>query len=184
MKTGLYIFTILFSSICLSQCVEPDVDYSKIIASNKIAVETTHDVVVLYSDSARLRVRISGPMSKRSTRGYSVEEEFPNGVFVEFLNGAGAVESWLKADYAIRIESDKKVITRGNVVLENVKGEKIEGPELIWDERKREIYSDRFVKITKGEEIIYSYSFRSDEMFSRVELKASEGDILLEEIEQ
>ena len=168
----------------LCACNPPETDFSKILAQSKVAVETTRDVTVFYSDSAKLRVKITGPLSKRYTRGYAVEEEFPEGVYVEFLGASGTPDAWLTADYAIRKEAEKLIITRGNVVLENLEGEKIEGPELIWDERKREIYSNRFVKITTGDEIIYSYTFRSDESFTRMELKAIEGDMRFEQIDQ
>lgn len=158
-------------------CGPTEVDYRNILAQTKVAVETTRDVVILYSDSAELRIRISGPVSKRYVRGYSTEEEFPEGVFVEFFGPDGNVEAWLEADYAIRKESDKLVIAQQNVKLENNNGETIEGEELIWDERKREIYSDRFVRITRGDEVVYGYAFRSDEHFKRMELKAIEGDL-------
>ena len=49
---------------------------------------------------------------------------------------------------------------------------------------KREIFSNRFVKITTGDEVIYSYTFRSDENFTRMELKAIEGDMRFEQINQ
>ena len=107
------------------------------MSQTKVAVETTRDVTVLYSDSAKLRIKITGPLSKRYTKGYSVEEEFPEGVYVEFLGATGSPDAWLTADYAVRKEADKQVVTQGNVVLENIKGEKIEGDELIWDERKK-----------------------------------------------
>lgn len=182
-RIGYYLFS--FAFICaISYCTPPEIDYSKIISQTKVAVETTRDVTVLYSDSAKLRIKITGPLSKRYTKGYSVEEEFPEGVYVEFLGATGSPDAWLTADYAIRKEADKQVITQGNVVLENIKGEKIEGYELIWDERKREIFSNRFVKITTGDEVIYSYTFRSDENFTRMELKAIEGDMRFEQINQ
>lgn len=167
----------------LISCSPPEVDYSSIAGEMKVAVETTRDVIILYSDSAELRIRISGPESKRYTRGYSTEEEFPDGVYVEFFNAEGVVNAWLKSDYAIRKEKDKVVIAQRNVVLENISGERIEGEELIWDEREREIYSNRFVKITRGDEVVYGYAFRSDENFTRMEMKAIEGDLRFPQVD-
>lgn len=177
-----FIITICFSVICFLGCEPAEVDYSQLTRGNGVSVETAFDVEILYSDSSKLKVKVTGPVSKRYTKGYTVEEEFPDGVHVEFYDPQGEVMSWLDADYAIRKESEKKIIAQGNVILRNVKDEKLEGPEVIWDERTREIYSDRFVKITRGKEIIYSHSFRSDEGFNEMKLKAIEGDMILEEL--
>ena len=178
-----YFFLFAIPLFVLVSCEPPETDFSSLIRRTEPAVETATDVEIFYSDSARIKVKITGPVSKRLTRGYNVEEEFPEGVHVEFYDARGDVASWLDSKYAIRKEADKIVIARENVVLQNVKGERLETSELIWDERKKEIYSDHFVKITTAKgEVIYSHTFKSNENFTRTELKAIEGDMLMEEI--
>ena len=57
-------------------------------------------------------------------------------------------------------------------MLENDKGERLEAPELIWDEKTKEIYTDRFVKHTREDRVIYSHGFKSNESFTHYELHA------------
>jgi hypothetical protein len=67
-------------------------------------------------------------------------------------------------------------------VLRNDRGERLQGPELIWDERSKEIYTDRFVKITRADgSVIYSYGFKSNEAFTRYELHSVTGDMPIPE---
>jgi hypothetical protein len=66
--------------------------------------------------------------------------------------------------------------------LRNDRGERLNGPELIWDEKLKEIYTDRFVKITQADgSVVYSYGFKSNEAFTRYELNAISGDMNVEE---
>lgn len=178
------LFCFVALAICSFGCEPPEFDYSKMMASTEVAAEIAEDVEIYYSDSSKLKVKVSGPISKRYMTGYAIEDEFPEGVYVEFYDEFGNVMSWLTADYAIRKEVDKKIIARNNVVLENVDGNKLEGSELFWDERTREIYSDRFVKITRGDEISYGYFFRSDEGFKKIELKVVEGDMMVDQLKK
>ena len=65
----------------------------------------------------------------------------------------------------------------------NDQGERMDGPELIWDEKTKEIYTDRFVKISRADgTIIYSYGFKSNESFTRYELNAVSGDMNIEQM--
>ena len=70
-----------------------------------------------------------------------------------------------------------------NVVLKNDQGERLDAPELVWDEKTREIYTDRFVKHTRDDRVIYSYGFKSNESFTRYELQAVSGKMSAEEEE-
>jgi hypothetical protein len=71
---------------------------------------------------------------------------------------------------------------RDSVVLYNTLGEKMEGLELIWDENAEEIHTDKFVRITRDDEIIYSRGFKSNQNFTEYTLYAVEGDMLVEDL--
>jgi hypothetical protein len=87
----------------------------------------------------------------------------------------------LDAERADRYTRDKKVIARSDinksnpVILQNNLGERLETSELIWDEAKGQVYTEKFVKITRPEEIIYAYGFVAKQDFSEYELKKVVG---------
>lgn len=158
-------------------CVVEEPDLSRYTGSAIENVEEARDIEVVYTDSSFLVFILKAPLSRRTLERYSMEEEFPEGIEVTFYDKSGNPRSWLTADYAIRDQVNRTITVRDNVVLRNYKEEKMEGPELIWDEKSKEIYTDRFVKITSPDRIIYSYGFRSNESFTRYELFASSGQI-------
>lgn len=166
----------------LVSCIEKVTDFAPILPGKEYSVETARNVEVMYSDSAKIRVRISGPVSKRYVYRYKVEEEFPDSVHVDFYDRYGNLTGTLDAEYALRKPADRKVIVRNHVVLRNDKDEMLETNELIWDERTREIYTDRFVKITRPDEVIFSRGFKTNESFDTYELQAVEGNLVIEEL--
>jgi LPS export ABC transporter protein LptC len=168
--------------LMLMSCMKKEFDLDTLRAPRDYSTEEATDVDVTYSDSAIVRVRIKGPLLRRYVYRFRVEEEFPEGVHVTFFDGNGHATAWLSAKYAIRKPQDHQTIVRDSVVLINTHGEKIEGLELIWDENEELITTDKFVKITRPDEIIYSRGFRSNQDFTKYTLYAVEGEMLFKEL--
>ena len=55
--------------------------------------------------------------------------------------------------------------------------EQLETEELIWDEKKEKVYSNKFVKITKPDEKIYGYGVEANQDFTRWKINAIEGEL-------
>ena len=89
---------------------------------------------------------------------------------MDFLEKDGTISSTLDAEHGERFSREKKVIVSDNVILRNNLGEKLETNELIWDEVQGQVYTDRFVRITKPEEVILAYGFRANQDFTEYEL--------------
>ncbi len=174
----------LFIISLTTSCVVEQADLSRYTGSKIANVEEARDIELIYTDSANLVLKLKAPLSRRSIEKYSVEEEFPEGLEVTFYDKSGNERSWLSADYAVRNQIDRTIIVQKNVLLRNDKGEMLEGPELIWDEKSKEIRTDRFVKITRPDGVIYSHGFTSNEDFTHYQLNAGSGDMILEEPEE
>jgi LPS export ABC transporter protein LptC len=162
-------------------CVVEEPDLSRYTGSTIDNVEEARDVEVTYTDSSRLVFILKAPLSRRKLERFSMQEEFPEGLEVTFYDRNGIPRSWLQADYAIRDQVTRQIIVQRNVVLRNDLNERLEGPELIWDEKTREIFTDRFVRFTREDRVIYSYGFRSNESFTHYELNAGAGEMTRKE---
>lgn len=167
--------------MAFASCVVEEPDLSRYIGSKIDNVEEARNIEIKYTDSSFLVFILKAPLTRRSIEKYAVEEEFPEGLQVTFYDKTGSPKSWLKSDYAKRDQVNRKIIIQKNVVLYNDRGQRLEGPELIWDERTKEIYTDRFVKIIDNDKTIYSYGFRSNEAFTRYELNSVSGNLHVEE---
>jgi len=70
---------------------------------------------------------------------------------------------------------------KGNVVLINEDGEKLNTEHLIWDEEKEMIYSNEFVKITTADEIIMGEGLESNLNFTKFKIKNIQGTITIKD---
>ncbi len=166
--------------ILLSSCENDLEEVNRIVSQNQLNVETMREVEMYYSDSAIIRVKVMGPVMLRYVDQKNPQEEFPEGVIVDFFDPLGRKQSKLTANYAIRKPQLNKVIVRDSVVWQSVNNERLETEELIWDQRGEKIYSNKFVTITKPDEIIYGVGFETDQNFEQWRIKAPEGEIMVE----
>lgn len=144
-------------------------------------IETVKDVEILYSDSAQVKVRITAETMLNKLDPNDPHQEFIDGVFVEFFTPNGLINSTLTANYAIRYERKGLVITRDSVVWHSIDDQKLETEELIWDEKKEDIYTHKFARISTSKEIITGHGFRAKQDFSNAKIQAVDGIISVDQ---
>ena len=139
------------------------------------SVEEATEVEMLYSDSAVVRMRLQAPLMQEDRDEKEPKRIFPDGVEVEFYGRDKQISSHLTALYAEYSEKKRFIVLQDSVVIHNSQGEQLETEELFWDERKNEIYSDKFVKVTTPTEVMQGYGFRSDIEFKNWEIDSLSG---------
>lgn len=149
------------------------------------AVEVARGVEILYSDSAILRVRVKAPTLHNHLDPENPRQEFPDGIHIDFFTPGGLrINSVLTARFAVR-QTDKGLITaRDSVVLITADREVLETEELIWDENKEQLRTDKFVKITRPGEIIYGFGLEANQDFSFWKIIVPKGTIKAEPLDE
>ena len=141
--------------------------------------EKGHDVEIVYSDSGRIKARIiASEVVKKA--GNEPTTEFPKGLRLYIYGADMKVESRLSANYGITYDKKDELVVRDNVIIVNIEGKKFNSEELLWRRKDRKVYSDKFVKITTKDEIIYGKGFESDEQFTNYLIKQVTGTIMKE----
>jgi LPS export ABC transporter protein LptC len=145
-----YRLALLAGLLLFSACENSLKDIQKISAQEvSKPISTTTGLDVTYSDSAKVQFRLTAPLLldyidkkfKEMPKGLKIikYETTPKGV---------VQTAQITADYGIMREGDKIIELRRNVVATNAKGETFKSEELIWDQGKRDIYSNKFVQMT------------------------------------
>ncbi len=168
----------------MSACTDLKKETRQVFTQDDVAMEVARDVEILYSDSARVRVRISGPVLHNFTERDDPRQEFPQGVKVDFLDERQQAKSTLTAKNAIRRQDKGQVTARDSVVLNTVRGERLETEELIWDEKTEKIFTDKFVKVTKPGEIIYGFGLEANQDFSYWKITVPKGRIKADQVDK
>ena len=146
-----------------------------------IPVEISTGIEVIYTDSALLKAKLKAPLMKRYLSEEDPKIEMPKGVFVEFFDKAGNVNSRLRGDYGIRFLNKNLTKVSGDVEVINLQGDTMNTEELWWDEMKEKVYSQKFVKVKSKDEIILAEGFESDITFSKYTFYKIKGIIAIKQ---
>jgi len=138
-------------------------------------------VVMLISDSGITRFRVE-------TQEWYIFEEasepynyFPEKIHGEQLDTLFRVEASFDADTAYYYYKRKLWKLIGNVKAVNLAGEQFETSLLFWDEAEERIYSDQFIRITKGEFINTGTGFEANQTLSEYRIFNSTAVIPIQE---
>ena len=142
-------------------------------------VVSSEEVEWFYTKNGVATHRLTSPKVLRFG-GQKEYIEFPAGLEIFSFNTQGEQEAFMKSDYAIQYLADKIIEAKGSVLLENLKGEKLETEFLVWDEKRNQIFTEALVKITKQGQSIIGEGFESNTSFSKYTLKNSRGIINLD----
>ena len=184
-KVLAFIFTsgiaAIFITALLSSCKNDVQTVLSLDVVDTLPELTARDIEILYSEKAKVQIRLISPYLINKT-----EEEpillFPEGFTVFFYDSAMNLQSTITADYGISYEKKKIMEARHNVVVENMeKGEKLNTEELFWDRGKQIIYSNKFVKLTSGEQVFTGDGLTSAEPFDELFISNPKGLIEIKE---
>ncbi|HYV94546.1 MAG TPA: LPS export ABC transporter periplasmic protein LptC [Chitinophagales bacterium] len=149
----------------------------KIASPKEASKETGKDVVALYSDFGKVKAKLIAPVMNHVDDEKNPYTELPAGLTLFFYTDSLKVQSQLTAGYGISYDKSDEMIARNNVVVTNIYGDKLESEELIWNQKTEKISSEKFVKITTKDEIIYGDGFESNDDLSNYRIKKIRGTL-------
>ena len=132
-------------------------------------VQTLENMFSVQTKSGRVEMRIEAPLMQTFDNDTLKTDLFPKGLSVYTYNEEGLLESLIFSDQAShkvykKKKSDDIWSAFGNVMIHNVlKNETMETDTIYWDETKREIYTDCYVKLYSPDGFMQGYGMRSDD---------------------
>jgi len=155
----------------------------QISARDTLPLESARNIEAIYSDSGRTIIYIYSVQMDKYL-GVNTYIEFPKGLKVLYYDTAMRVKSMLTADYAIVKDKEHTMEAQKNVVImDKVKDVIINTEHIIWDQQKKIVYSNTFVKKTSKDGVMFGDGFDADETFSKYTVRNPKGEINVEEKE-
>ena len=169
----------LLLSIVLVACTNDPKLVQEFVSDKEQAIEQIKGAELLHTENGKLKVRILTNKIER------FKDQQPGLIFSEhmevyFYNDSSELKSTLMANDASIDEDTKIMLAQNNVVLTSNDNKKLETEELVWDEIKNKIYTDKKVKITTGKEVVYGQGFTSNADFSQYSITKIYGTFDLE----
>jgi LPS export ABC transporter protein LptC len=175
------VLLLIWISSLLSSC---DTDIRKVNALttlDSIPDISIDKILVKQSESGTITLELTAP-KLNSYQGPNPYTEFPNGLRIIFFDSLMRPKSELTAKYGISWDNKRTMEAKGDVVVKNfAKHAQLNTEHLTWDENKRKMYSDQFVKITTPEKIVTGKSMESDEVFDNWVVRDVSGTFYVDE---
>ena len=128
-----------------------------------------YDMFAVQTKNGAVSMRLEADLMEHFDTDTVSYDSFPEGISVYGYTEEGLLESVIVADDARHIvpkERDRDEIWEafGNVILHNViEQETMETDTIYWDQAKKEVYTDCYVKIYSRQGFLQGFGMRSDD---------------------
>jgi len=175
MKTQFSAFIVLISIIFAFSCGGRSDEAIEIQEYTGPIMELGH-AITYFSDSALVKIRMEAPRQYDFNNG---DREFPEGIFIEFYEN-GKMTSTLRADYCYYTEDDDLYKATGNVVIQRIdNNDRLDTEELFWNQKKQDVFTDKYVIIQQGDELLEGVGLEAKQDFSYYKILDTKGTIFL-----
>ncbi|TDS15743.1 lipopolysaccharide-assembly LptC-related protein [Sphingobacterium paludis] len=133
-------------------------------------VNISRDVIVTYSDSARVKAQLTAPELREYPDSVGMYE-FKKGTLIRFFDENGAESQRIKSDYATQKAKEGITEFRRNVVITMANGSIVKTEELFFDEKKNIYYNTVPIvfDLKDGRGSFQATSFISDSDFKKID---------------
>jgi LPS export ABC transporter protein LptC len=133
------------------------------------------NVEILFSDSSIVRVRMQAQKQYEFENG---DRQFPQGIYIEFLDLKGEISSVLDADTGYYMSEDNIYRAVGNVIVKDKsKDQRLETEELFWNPDTEDVYTDKFVTVIAEGDTLRGTGLEAKQDFSTWQILKPEGVI-------
>ncbi len=136
---------------------------------SKTPTQQTFDMFAVQTENGAVEMRLEAPLMEHYDTDSASFDTFPKGISVFGYTKEGLLESIILADDARHIvpkdrNKDETWEAFGNVILHNViEQETMETDTIYWDQSKKEVYTDCYVKIYSRQGFLQGFGMRSDD---------------------
>jgi LPS export ABC transporter protein LptC len=140
---------------------------------------TFENVELYYTEENQVKVKMIAALVYEFESG---DREFPKGLYLEFFDETGKLESTLRANEAYYFKKDNLWRGRGKVEVKNLeKNEQLNTEELFWKPAEEKIYTEKFVTIRQETDVIYGQGLEAKQDMSEYIIKKPEGEFAVED---
>jgi LPS export ABC transporter protein LptC len=167
---------VLLCMLSLSSCMKTEI---KEPIEYKGPLRKAENVESFYTEKNQVKVKMVAAELDEFLNG---DREFPKGLYLEFYDEFGKLESTLRANTAYFFKQDNLWRGRGKVEVRNVaKNEQLNTEELFWKQFEHKIYTEKFVTIRQQGDVIYGEGLEAKEDMSDYVIKKPVGEFEVKE---
>lgn len=171
------ILSLVVITFTLQSCGEEEMSEEEKAKNTLIA--TFENIRRIYSEEGLLKMKIEAPLE------YIYQNQdvyYPKNFRISMYNSNGKITTTLTADSGRLEQVSKLYHAYGNVeVINHEQEQKVNTPELHWNDFKREIYTEKEIAIKTPTETLYGIGMTSNADFSKYKIWKPTGNFVYKE---
>ena len=172
------IITASFVMMLFAGCKSKEGHAQLLEFEGKFPDESAENMTITVSDSGQTAFIVNAPMLNRYN-GDTTYTDCPKGIVITSFNDYGRKQAVITADYACQINNNLFKATGNVIIYDFSNGDSVITEEVIWDQRKRSIYSTKQVKQVKRDgSVNYGDGFDADERFTKYTIIHPHGEMV------
>lgn len=169
--------------LTVGACSNKTDDIQELVGKNAAHEDKATDVTIVISEDGHIKATISAKEFIRNQKAKPPYTDMKNNLKVEFFDDSARVESTLTARYARFYEQQNNILIRDSVVVVNKKGEQLETEELVWNQKLKKCYTEKFVRITTPTQVMFGDGLEANQDFTWYQIKNIKGVFQVEKEE-
>ncbi|MDP4679570.1 MAG: LPS export ABC transporter periplasmic protein LptC [Cyclobacteriaceae bacterium] len=142
------------------------------------SIEMDH-IILTFSDSTKVKIKL---IAKKQLILDNNDEQFPEGVYIEFFDENQEISSKLLADKGYYNKRKNEYRAVGNASLKNIQNKnELSTEELIWLPEKEEVRADNFFTLIEEGNTHTGVGLVSDQKFESYTYSDASGPLNIEE---
>ncbi len=166
---------ILFFIVLLASCKNNTKEINELTGKYTIQEDKAEDVIIIYSEAGKVKARLFAKEFVVNDVAKPPYMDMRKGLKVEFYNDSTKVESTLSARYARYYKQQGNILIRDSIVVVNKKGERLNTEELVWNQKLRKIYTEKFVRIQTPTQVMFGDGLEANEDFTWYQITNIKG---------
>lgn len=132
-----------------------------------------------YTENGKIKVKMLADQLFEKQNG---DHEFPKGLYLEFYDETGKLESTIRANQAYYNKEEELWRGVGNVEVINIKkSEQLNTEELFWKPKDKRIFTEKFVTIRLQKDVIYGEGLEAAQDLSSYRILKPSGNLQVKE---
>jgi len=180
MRTPRFILILLAIIVHFTGCYETSQDALNAEDYDGPIMELDN-IVFHFSDSAQVKAKGT---SKKRMEYVNGDQEYPQGLYLEFYDDNGVLESTIDANKAFYNKKEDWWRGREGVIVKRIAtGEQLNTEELYWVPSEERIHTEKFATITRVDGVLYGTGLEAKQDLSSYSIQNVKGDFPLEDVE-
>lgn len=167
----------------LSGCSNDPEQIRRLTAKNNRQEDKAKGVTFIYSQDGEIKMRIYANDFVRNTSARRPYVDMNNGLRMEFMDSTGKVSDVLTADSSRYYEAQRDFIVWDSVHIVSAKGEELHTDELVWNEGAQRFFTEKDVRITTPNEILYGTGMEANRDFTWYRILNPKGSVSVDKSE-